>query len=419
MRILIKAAKIVDAMSPHYGTIKDILIVDGVIEKISDTITDPNAQEISGSDIHISQGWVDLKAHFCDPGEEYKETIESGLDAAAFGGFTHVGVLPGTTPVIDGKIQVEYLLKKGKNHVAQIHPIGALSVGLKGEQLAELYDMYCSGSKLFTDDTQSPNAGILQRALLYTKDFNSKIMAFARDKTLSNGGMVNEGEVSIKTGLKADPDIAEIIELERNLRLASNTGGSLHCSGISCSESVELIRRAKANGLKLTADVHVMNLLFCEEDVLYFDTNFKVLPVLRTENDRKALWEGIKDGTIDTIVSDHRPGNQEDKEREFDYASFGCIQLQTMFSSLMACKEFDINAFLKCVSIQARPILQLKTNPIEIKQKADLTIFSMQDNWICTEEIIFSKTKNTPFLGKNMSGKVYGVINNGKLALKM
>lgn len=413
MKILLKNAHVVDSSSSFNRKHVDVLINEGIIEKIGTNLSDADAKEVIHPNLHISQGWVDLKANFCDPGDEHKEDIQTGLDASAAGGYTHVAVLGSTSPVLDSKGQISYLINGASNHPVKLHVIGAVTKGMKGESLAELYDMYQSGVRLFSDDEHSLSSGILYRALLYLQNFGGRIISFPQDPGIAGKGLVNEGEASTQTGLKASPSVAEIIQLERDIRLLEYTNGQLHITGVSCGESVTLIRNAKKKGLSITADVHSNQLIFTERDVIDFDTNHKVNPPYRRETDRIALWEGLKDGTLDAIVSNHRPHDKEEKDVEFDHASFGNIALQTVFASLATVPEFDLELVIEKLTNAGRVLLGIESGKIEEQQPADITLFAPNETFTFTKEQILSKTTNTPHIAKELKGITLGIIRNG------
>jgi len=419
MKYLLKAVTIIDKKSPFHQQKKDVLINSDTIEKIENQLEDAEAITVAGEDLKLTLGWVDLKANLCDPGTEYKETIESGLDAAAFGGFTHVCSLPSTNPITETKSQVEYQLRKAENHLVQLHPLGALSQKREGKDMTEYYDMMQSGAVAFTDGERYLNSGILFRALYYSKTFGGKMIAFCHDKDLTHHGVVNEGKISALTGMTASPAVAEWIDVERNIRIAEYSEGNLHLTGISTAESVKLIREAKKRGVNITADVHVEHLIFTEEKNSEFDSNYKFNPVLRTEADRKALWAGLKDGTIDNIVSNHRPCDTEEKDVVFDDAAAGTIRLQTVINELMMAPEFDLDLVLEILSERNRNFLELNDEKsINIGQKADLTVFSPKKKWTFSTQNLLSKCKNTYMLGRELQGEVVAVLNNGQVEIK-
>jgi len=255
--------------------------------------------------------------------------------------------------------------------------------------------------------------------LLYIKNFNGKIISFPYDSTIFGKGQMNESKNSILTGLKSIPAISEFLMLERDLSLVEYTNSSIHFTGVSCEKSVELIQQAKAKGLKVTADTHIHNLVFTDENVLGFDSNYKVLSPYRSEKDRLALINGLKNGTIDFVCSDHSPEDVENKELEFDYAAFGIIGTQTLFPVLNGIKEFNLEEKIKFISNNPRKIFDIKTSEIKEKNTANITLFDPDLSWEFTNENNASKSNNSPFLNQKLKGKVIGIINKGMLSLQL
>ncbi len=423
MNALIKSAKVIDSKSKFNGKTVDILIEKGIISKIGTTLKNSKkVQEISYKNLHVSVGWFDMRANFCDPGHEYKEDLNSGLKAAAKGGFTGLLIMPNTNPVTDSKSGIEYITNRTKGNIVDAFPAGCLSHNCDGKEIAEMYDMHAAGAIAFTDNKNSiSNTSLLNRALLYSQSFNGLIMNFPNERELSNGGQINEGVVSTELGLKGIPALAEELMVSRDIYLAEYCDARIHLSNISTKQSVKLIREAKKRGIKITADVNSYHLLLDETELLHFDNNCKVTPPLRTKSDIKALITGLQDGTLDVICSDHTPEDIETKQCEFDNAAFGMINLQTSFGAANTAlsNQLSINEIVSKITTAPRNILGLQNSEIKEGEEVELTLFSPKTKWTLQENDIVSKSKNTPLIGKELTGIVYGIINNNQISLNV
>ena len=418
-KILIRSAHIIDANSPFNQQLKDILIDKGLIVGIGKKLNaDKSTKIIEAQNLHVSPGWMDLRVDFSEPGHEYKEGIESGLDAAAHGGFTSVVVMPSTQPAIDNRSSVEFLKTRGINHIVKLLPAGTVTVKREGEELAEMYDMKQGGAVVFTDDKRSiSNNRLLFKALTYVQAFDGLVMDFPMDRDWANEGQIHEGEVSTMVGMKGIPDEAEAMIVARDITMLEYTGGKLHLGPISSGMSVDLIRKAKKKGLSVTAETTHHNIFLTDKALLGFESNFKLMPPLRDEKNRKALLKGLKDGTIDVISSDHKPQDFDEKKLEFGRSSYGAIGLETSFSvSLMASGDLDLT-IEKLVS-GPRKALGMELPVIEKGAKAELTLFNPDAEWEVNEQSLHSKSLNSPYLGRTLKGITLGILRDGKMFVK-
>jgi dihydroorotase len=419
MTTLVRKALIIDPHSTHHNSVKDILIRDGLVADIAENIAAKADNVIEQAGLQVSPGWIDVFSNFCDPGIEQKETLETGAAAAAAGGYTNVCVIPNTEPLIESKAQVEYIVQKSTPLPVTIHPLGAITKACQGKELAEMYDMRNSGAIAFTDGTNPvQSSGLLLKALQYVKAFDGTVIQVPDDKNMSAHGLMNEGITSTRLGLPGIPALAEELMVKRDIDLVRYTGSRIHFTGISTATSIELVIQAKAEGLQVSCSVTPYHLTFSEEDLAGYDANFKVSPPLRAKADVNALRQAVMNGDVDCIASHHMPQHWDNKVCEFEYAKNGMIGLQTAFSLVNTVLPGLSNDLLvQLFSTNAARLFGLQSFTIEKGAAAILSIFHREQSYVFTEQQNKSRSANTPVLGMQLSGKVIGTVNKGRVFL--
>ena len=412
--LLIQSVTVLHPESPFNGQTVDVLISNGKIAEIGKKIdgSNKNASIFDAKGQFLSPGFLDINANFGEPGLETKEDMETGCATAAAGGFTAVALMPNTQPPIHSKAEVSYLLNKSQNHLVDILPIGSISHHREGKEMAEMFDMQKSGAIAFSDGNKPvSNAGLMSRALLYTKSFNGLIFSYAEDQDIAAKGKMNEGVMSTFLGMKGNPSLAEELMVSRDLYLAEYNEARIHFSTISSHRSVDLIRKAKKAGVKVTCDVAAHHLVLSEDNLEGFDSQYKVKPPLRTKADQKALIAGLKDGTIDAIVSQHTPHEIEFKDVEFEIASYGIIGLQTVLP--LALKSgLTPEMIVEKLAISPRKLLGIAIPGFDLGISANFILINPIEKWTLNEKSNKSKSYNSPFMGQELTGKVNLVYNN-------
>lgn len=416
MKILIKSAKIISSESKFHLKKLDILVENGKISKIGADLKTKADKTIEWKNLHLSQGWFDSSVSFGEPGYEERETITHGLEVAAKSGFTSIALNPNTYPIVDTSSSVAFLKGKALRKATKLYPIGALTKKSEGRELAEIYDMQQTGAVAFGDfKTPMEDPALLKIALQYAQNFDGLLLSFPQEQKIAGKGQVNEGPNSTMLGLKGIPPLAEDLRVARDLYLLEYTGGKLHIPTISTEKSMELIKVAKKKGLDVTCSVAIHNLFFTDEKLKEFDSNYKVLPPLREEKDRKALLKGVKDGTIDMVTSDHCPIDIEHKKLEMEHAMYGTIGLESAFGALQ--KLFDTETSIRLLT-SGKSRFSIPNSKLEEGEKADFTLFIPNEEYRFTENEILSTSKNSIFLGEKLKGKVVGIFSNNKSVVR-
>jgi len=420
MQVHIRKARIIDPQSGFHNKVVDLLVEDGVIKDIATTISTHADTIVEAKGLCVSPGWVDVFADYREPGFEHKETIASGLACAASGGFTDVLLAPGTQPALSTKSIVRYVLQKAEGSVVGLHPLGAATQNTDGKDLAEMLDMHANGAIAFSDGWKPvQHPGLMVKALEYVKAFNGIVLQIPIDTALCSGGLMNEGIVSTGLGMAGIPALAETLMVNRDIELARYTGSRLHISGVTLAASVDLIRKAKAGGVAVTCSVTPYHLSLTDDALTGYDSVYKVAPPLRTESDRMSLIDGLRDGVIDCIASHHRPQEWDAKAKEFEYAGDGMAVQESAFNILWdALKEYiPVERLIDALATMPRDIFGLADAGINKGSAATLSLFSIDGHHTLAGKDAKSASRNNPYLGRQLAGKVVGVINNRQIYL--
>lgn len=417
MDLLIKNAAIINPGGAHHGDTRDVLIREGIIAAIETSISAAELPILEGEQLQVSIGWMDLGTQVGDPGYEHRESLETAAAAAASGGFTAIASQPNTAPAIHSKSEVLYLKNNTRGQLVGFYPIAAISRDCAGKALTEMIDLHQAGAVAFSDGKKAiQSSGLMLRALQYVKAFGGLVINQPLDADIAGEGLMHEGFTSTSLGLRGIPAIAEEVMVQRDLHLLEYTGSRLHLAGLSTAGAVEMVRQAKARGLRVTASVAVLNLAFDDSALEGFDVNFKVLPPLRSRADREALQAGLLDGTIDAICSNHLPLEEELKKVEFPYASFGATGLETMYAlcHTRLGEWLSDDLFVEKAAIGPRRALGLPLPQLEVGQAADLTVFSPAQPWVYQPEQGYSRSHNSPLSGQAFQGRPLAAISRNQ-----
>ena len=373
--------------------------------------------KIDCSGLVITHGFCDVHVHFREPGREDKETLQTGSRAALAGGFTRVCVMPNTSPSLDTPESIRFIIEKAEECPVHIHPIGAVTKGQKGQELTEVQGIISEGAVALSDDgLPISDAQVMRLALEYTSMFDKPVINHAEDECLRNKGLMHEGEISTRLGLAGNPSLAEAIMIQRDLELANMIQAKLHVPHVSSAGGAANIRRMKKLNPNITAEVTPHHLFFNDQALLEYNTNFKVAPPIRTEDDRKELIKAVKDGTFDCIATDHAPHTIEEKEATFESAPFGMIGLESCFGAVNKVLDMPLKELLKLLTVNPRRVMGFEEDLFKIGCAAELTILDPDQEWIYKEQNIYSKSRNTPFIGEKLRGKVRYTISKGTIA---